>query len=159
MRRSIPVFIMLLAQLINLMTPVCFVRCVSADGRERVELAGLDCACLDLPAEHDVIVAEAEHESSCCGHHHEAAPVTADALPPVSDEDCDCQHSMMDAGDQNVGRSTVMDSIQCLNVAVQAPCSSSVGSAPVAVSGLRECSSRPHLSPHLLMLATTVLRV
>ena len=158
MRRSIPVFIMLLAQLINLMTPVCFVRCVSAEGHERVELAGLDCECLDHPTEH-VAVAESEHESSCCAHHHEAAPATEDALPLISPEDCGCQHSMLDAGDQDLGRSAVKDSIKCLTFAVQAPCCWSVGSAPAAVSGLRECSLRPPRSPHLLMLATTVLRV
>ena len=158
MRRSIPVFIMLLAQLINSMLPVCFIRCIGADGQERVELAGMDCAGCETPTEHEVPAADSKSESSCC-HHHDDASATDDPRPIVSTEDCGCQHSPMNAADQVLVRSTIEDSIKLLHVAVLAPCLLTVGTDLAAVDGLRECSSRPHLSPHLLMLATTVLRV
>ncbi len=159
MRRSIPVFIMLLAQLINSMMPVCFIRCLGADGNERVELAGMDCVGCEMRTDREVPAADSDHESDCCHHRHEDAPATDDPRPLVRTENCGCQHSMMDAGDQVLVRSTIEDLIKLLSFDVLAPCLLPVGTDLAAVNGLRECSSRPHLSPHLRMLATTVLRV
>ena len=41
------VLIALVAQGMALASPVCFVRCVGADGHECVELTGLGCHCCD----------------------------------------------------------------------------------------------------------------
>ena len=160
MRRSIPIFVMLLAQVINSMMPVCVIRCIGADGQQCVEIAGMDCTGCELPTEQDELpTADAAVESGCCQHHHEDAPAGDDPQALVSTVDCDCRHSMMDVEDQVLARSTIDDSIKLLNVAVLAPCLSEVGTDRAAVNGLRPCPSRLHRSPHLLMLATTVLRV
>lgn len=160
MRRLFPFFILLLAQIINLMIPIGFVRCVGVDGSECVELAGV--GCFRCPDEAELAVAEstelAHSDSGCCKHHHcdSSAIVEVELIA----EDCGCQHSMMDPSDQIVARSVIDDS---LRVACTEPLLSDYWSAHRQIAplvfGLRQFLLRPCVSPHLSVVTVTVLRV
>lgn len=161
MRRSFPFLIMLLAQIINLMIPVCVVRCIGANGHECMELAGQDCVCCVAGVEAALSAAASEPRSTCCDCSGDSpsGPSSDDTSPLMTAEACGCQHSMMDTGDQIALRSVSENSIGLLDFAVLHSSSWSDCADLSASSGLRQQSLRLHLSPHLPALATAVLRV
>lgn len=160
MARLLTVLIALVAQGMALMSPVCLVRCVGADGHQCIELTGQGCHCCDCQSHKGSpeVCAVAK-----CGHHHEDeqeqdhehdAPVGWQARC----EHCNCQHSPLDAGPQvqsnalsSFGPSPLSAFVPTLNFAatVQA----------LDVASLRPPLLRPQESPHLAVLATVVLRV
>ena len=163
MARCLTVLIALVAQGMALMSPVCFVRCVGADGHECVELAGRDCHCRDCHCR-DCQTSESLTQVctvASCGHHHEDdeehdAP---DGFQ-VRCEDCSCQHSRIESAPQSVSKSLVSDVLSQWHDALSAPTMLSVSDIAVLEdAGLPPLLLRPQESPHLIVLATVVLRV
>jgi hypothetical protein len=150
----------LVAQGMALMSPVCFVRCVSADGHQCIELTGQGCHCCDCRS----------HKGSpevCAvakfGHHHEDeqeqdhehdAPVGWQARC----EHCNCQHAPLDAGQQVQSKSLSTFGLSVLPAFV-----STLNFAATIhawdVANVRPTLLRPQESPQLAALATVVLRV
>ena len=167
MFRNFPIFLMLLAQAIATIAPVGLVRCVAADGRECIEVVGQDCHCSPLQ-ESDEHVDDESDSSSCCRHcseEDEGGQRAADdevenrtVSVTANGSDCDCEHSplhidqVQDAGQhfESIARSMTLIGfdVACLRVdrTLEQPC-------------LRSIPLRPCRSPHLVVLATTVLRV
>ena len=160
MARWLTVLMAMVAQGMALMSPVCFVRCMGADGHQCIELTGQGCHCCDCQSHKGspevCVVAK-------CGHHHEDeqeqdhehdAPVGWQARC----EHCSCQHSPLEAGQQvqsktlsSYGLSQMADFVPTLSFvsAVQA----------LKFASLRPSLLRPQESPQLAALATVVLRV
>lgn len=160
MARLLTVLIALVAQGMALMSPVCLVRCVAADGHQCIELTGHGCHCCDCQTHEDQPQVCAV---ATCGHHHEDeqqqdhkhdAPVGWQ----VRCEHCTCQHSPLDAGPQvqskalsSFGLSPLSAFVPTLNFAATAQA--------LEIASLRPPLLRPQESPHLAVLATVVLRV
>ncbi len=158
MRWSFPVLLMLLAQVINLVAPVSVIRCIGADGHERLELAGMGCFCQAEDVDGETTECGLHRESDCCEHKHDGSSSCDDVSLVVAD--CSCQHSMADGIDQVVVRSVAEDSVVLAGWAHTAvPAWSDHSESYVTTSGLRRCPLRPCVSPHLSVAATTVLRV
>lgn len=162
MARVLAVLIALVAQGMALMSPVCFVRCVGADGHECVELTGLGCHCCDCQSREGSpdVCAVAK-----CGHHHEEEQDQDEHDAPVGwqarCEHCSCQHSPLEAGSQVQAKSlTSSGQLQALNVATLPAMLDFVSVVPAFENvSLRRSLLRPQESPHLAALATVVLRV
>lgn len=160
MARCLTVLIALLAQGMALMSPVCFVRCIGADGHQCVELAGLGCHRCDSP------MSESSPQvcavATCCDHRHDQdeEQETPAGLQIVAQE-CSCQHSPMESAPQNLSKSLVLDVLSAWHDVLSVPMAHSV------VADLRDLEDanvqrprlRPQGSPHLIVLATVVLRV
>ena len=163
MGRWLTVLVALVAQGMALMSPVCFVRCIGADGHECVELTGQGCHCCDCQSrEHAPDV----RAVATCGHHHEDEELNQDEHDaPVGwqarCEHCSCQHSPLEAGSQVQAKSLTSSEVSdILNVATLPAMLDfvSVVQALEKVS-LRQSLLRPQESPQLAALATVVLRV
>lgn len=160
MARCLTVLIALVTQGIALASPVCFVRCVGADGHQCIELTGHGCHCCDcqmhneLPQVCCVAACGHQHEEENEQDHEHDAPVGWQTLC----EHCSCQHSPLDAGPQvqskslnSFGLSALPAFIPTLNFAATVHA--------LNVTNLGPTLLRPHESPQLAALATVVLRV
>ena len=160
MARWLTVLMALVAQGMALMSPVCFVRCVGADGHQCIELVGEGCQ------RHECQTSEALPEvcavPSCCDHcrndHKDDEKQDAPQGPQIEGQPCSCQHSPLEAGQQvqskslsSYGLSHTPDFVPTLNfvAAFQA----------LKFASLRPSLLRPQESPQLAALATVVLRV
>ena len=160
MAHWLTVLIALVAQGMALMSPVCFVRCIGADGHQCVELTGQGCHCCDCRSHERLPEACAV---ATCGHHHEDEDQNHDEQDApvgwqVGCEHCSCQHSPLDSAPQvqskllsSYGLSHTPDFVPTLDfvTTVQA----------LDVVSVRLALLRPHESPQLAALATVVLRV
>ena len=160
--RWLTVLIALVAQGSALMSPVCFVRCIGADGQQCVELAGQGCHRCDCQSQ------ERSPEVcavATCGDHHEDEEQTEHDAPAgwqVRCEHCSCQHSPLELVPQVQSKSLVSDVLnQALNFAA-VPTMLDFDAAIRALENASLSASgglRPHESPHLAVVATVVLRV
>lgn len=159
MARVLTVLIALVAQGMALMSPVCFVRCVSANGHECLELTGQECHCQSRAGSPDVCAVV------MCGQDREVQNQNELDTPTswqVRCEQCSCQHSALEAAAQVQAKSLTSSGVSdILHVAtllamrdfvseVQAVEKASLS----AFGGLRSQES-----PQLAVLATVVLRV
>ena len=160
MARWLTVLMALVAQGMALMSPVCFVRCVGADGHECVELVGQGCRCRGcLSNESSPQVCSV---AKCCDQdrdhdeEHEA-PIG----PQVAAQGCSCLHSPLESAPQSLSRVLAADVLSQWQDVVLAPatldCVADVRALDVA--SLQRTLSRPQESPQLAALATVVLRV
>lgn len=153
MARVLTVLIALVAQGMALMSPVCFVRCVSANGHECLELTGRGCQRCDGP-EHE----PHPHVSSAAKCHEQDAPRGSQ----IAEQHCSCQHSPLASAPQvQVKSLTSSGESQVFHVATLPALLDFVS----VVQALEKTSLsafrglRPHESPQLTALATIVLRV
>lgn len=162
MARWLTVLVALAAQGSALMSPVCFVRCIGADGHQCVELAGQDCHRCDCQSQ------ERSPEVcavATCGHHHEDEEQTEHDAPAawqVRCEHCSCQHSPLELAPQVQSKSLVSDVLTQALVFATVPTMLDFDAAIRALKNASHSASddlRPHESPHLTVLATVVLRV
>ena len=160
MSRWFTVLIALVAQGMALMSPLCFVRCVGADGHECVELAGQGCRCCDCRSQDRLPQVCAV--ATCCDHsnaHDEEQEVPVG--PQIAGQDCSCLHSPLETSPQSVRRSLSSDVLSGWHDVLMAP------TFLTAVTDIRAlevvCHQRlllrPHESLQLTVLATVVLRV
>lgn len=161
MVRWLTVLIALVAQGMALVSPVCFVRCVGADGHECVELTGQGCHCCDCQSREQTPEVCAV---ATCGHHHEDQNQNEHDTPTgwqVLCEHCSCQHSPLNAGAQVQAKSlTSSGQSQVFNVATMPAVLDFVSIVPALENvSLRRSLLRPPESPHLAVVATVVLRV
>lgn len=162
MVRVLTVLIALVAQGMALASPVCFVRCIGADGHECVELLG-QCGCCDCQSrEHAPEVCAV----TTCGHQHDEEEQNHDehdapAGWQVRCEHCTCQHSPLEAGSQVQAKSLTSSGVSdMLNVATLPAMLDFVSVVPALENvSLRRSLLRPQESPHLTVLATVILRV
>ena len=159
MARWLTVLVALVAQGMALMSPVCFVRCIGADGHQCVELAGQGCDCQSQERS-SVVCAVA-----ICGHHHEDEEKAEHDAPvgwQVRCEPCSCQHSPLESAPQVQSKSLVSDVLTQALDFVTVP---TMLDFDVAIRALQNASLsasgglRPHESPHLAVVAIVVLRV
>lgn len=162
MARWLTVLIALVAQGMALMSPVCFVRCVGADGHQCVELIGQDCRCCDCASNEslpqDCVVPK------CCNNGHEQGEgeeQEAPAGPRIAGHDCSCRHTPMDSVPQVQSKGLASaDQSQC-QVCTLTPTTldmlADVGALDLA--SFQRTLLRPQESPQLAALATVVLRV
>lgn len=148
------VLIALLAQGLASMSPACLVRCVAPNGFECVELVGEDChGCEHGLSEHD------QPATACCSTYCDAnEPDDAETLLS-SHESCGCIHSPLDFGPQSPAKSLTAE---------QLPEAQAIWLAALPINSERAVALdrahfsppqwRPQVSPHLVMLATIVLR-
>ena len=162
MARWLTVLVALVAQGMVLMSPVCFVRCIGADGHQCVELAGLGCHCCDCQSqEHSPEVCAV----ATCGHHHEDEEQTEHDAPAgwqVRCEHCSCQHSPLDSAPQVQSKSLASAGLSPFQVFVPVPVTCDFVAAIRALENASLSASgglRPHESPHLAVVAVVVLRV
>lgn len=160
MARCLTVLIALLAQGMALMSPVCFVRCIGADGHQCVELAGQGCRCCDCPTSESPPQVCAV--ATCCNHCHEEdeEQETPVGLQIVA-QDCSCQHSPMESAPQNLSKSLTLDVLSAWHDILLAPVTLSVIADLSALddANVQRPLLMPQESPHLIVLATVVLRV
>jgi hypothetical protein len=157
MARWLTVLMALVAQGMALMSPVCFVRCVGADGHQCIELVGQGCNCCGCPSHEPTQQVCAV--STCCDRcHDQDEEQEAPVGPQLAGQDCTCQHSPLEASQQvpskalsDFGLSQTLDFVPTRNfvAAVQA----------LKFASLRPSLLRPLESPQLVALATIVLRV
>lgn len=160
MARWPSVLITLLAQVMALLSPVCFVQCLSADGQRRIELTGQSCYCSEVERNDHEHGANAGHQTvgACCHHGTQDEPQQEyDSLPSLVQDHCSCLHSPIPM----VSGVCVKTSFQAIGVnlmdSVAIP---TWASDPESVErSLQVSLSRPSLDAHLVALATTVLRV
>ncbi len=161
--RWLTVLIALVAQGMNLASPVCFVRCVGADGYERVELTGQGCHGCDCQT-------RAHTPEVCavamCGLHHEDEDQNQDEHDTPAGwqaycEHCSCQHSPLEAGSQMRAKPlTSSERSQVFNVVSLSAKQDFVLVVPALENvSLRRSLLRPPESPHLAVMATVVLLV
>ena len=161
MARWLTVLVALLAQGMALMSPVCFVRCIGADGQQCVELAGRVCHCCDChsPERSPEVCAV-----TTCGHHHEDEEQAEHDAPvgwQVRCEHCSCQHSPLDSAPQVQSKSLSSDGLSQSQIFVPVPIAFDFVAVVRALekASLQQSLLRPHESPQLAALATVVLRV
>ena len=150
----------LVAQGMALMSPVCFVRCVGANGHQCIELTGQGCHCCDCQSHKE---SPQVCSVAACGHHqHDEQEQDHEHDAPVGwqarCEHCNCQHSPLEAGSQvqsktlsSSGLSALPAFVPTLNFAA------TIHAGDVA--NARPMLFRPQESPQLAALATVVLRV
>lgn len=160
MARLLTVLIALVAQGMALMSPVCLVRCVGADGHQCIELAGQGCHCCDCQSHKDSPQVCAV---ATCGHRHDDEHEhqhehDAPAGWQVRCEHCSCQHSPLEAGQQVqtktlsfYGLSATPDFVPTLNLIATFDAWNFKSFQPPLL--------RPQESPHLIVMATVVLRL
>ena len=155
MVRRLTVLIALLAQGLALMSPACLVRCVAPNGHECVELVGEDCrGCEHGLSEHDQPVAD------CCSTHCDTVEQDdSETLLNLHDR-CGCAHSPLDFGPQSLVKSLTakqLSEAQAIWLAALPSFSGAV--AELEREDFPPPLLRPQISPHLIVLATVVLRV
>ncbi len=160
MCRSVSIFAMLLAHAINLVLTVCVVRCVGADGRESFEFFGQSCFCHAEESE----VAAAEHvvspnRDSCCSSQGHAVEEGDTPTEVALTDDCDCEHSPIEAPCSVVERTSVVESLRMAWAELPHHSLTAEFVSPAGQVDLRHWSLRPCQSPHLPVVAMTVLRV
>ncbi len=147
----------LVAQGMALMSPVCFVRCVGADGHECVELVGQGCHCCGcLSQEPSPQVCAV---TSCCDRcHDQEEEQDAPVGRQVAAQNCSCQHSPLDSAPQLQaeplvpnGLTAILDFVTTLDFVAVVRALENVSLQPSLL--------RPHESPQLAVLATVILRV
>jgi len=157
MARWLTVLVALLAQGMALMSPVCFVRCIGADGHECVELAGGSCHGCDcrsqerLPKVCAIVM---------CGHSHEDQD-EHDAPTGWQDrcEHCPCQHAPLDLAPQVPSKSLISgEAVQALHFVSVFDVTQVVRTWD-KVSFSVASGLRPQEWPQLAELATIVMRV
>ncbi len=160
MSRWFTVLIAVVAQSMALMSPVCFVRCVGADGHECVELAGQCCRCCDCrPQDRAPQVCAV---ATCCDHGNDHdAEQEVPVGPQIAGQDCSCLHSLLDAIPQTVRKSLSSDVLSGWHDVLLAQ---TILKAVTDIRVLEDACHqrlllRPHESPQLAVLATVVLRV
>ncbi|MFM9963642.1 MAG: hypothetical protein ACKV2Q_20735 [Planctomycetaceae bacterium] len=164
MARWFTVLLALVAQGMALVSPVCFVRCVGADGHECVELTGQGCHCCDVRSHERLTEVCAV---ATCGHHHEdeeqaveeQAEQAALAGWQIRGEHCSCQHSPMDSAPQLRAKSLASERPTPLLDSMTTRDFVGIVRALHNVSLSASVGLRPHESPQLAVLATVVLRV
>ena len=159
MARWLTVLIALVAQGMALMSPVCLIRCVSPNGHECIELVGQGCNCCGCGANESSpqVCAVAKCGEHCHDHDEEQE---APEGSQVRCDDCSCQHSPMVSSPQTVSKSLVSDALSSWHDVLLVPTILSVTDIRVLEdAGLPPLLLRPQESPHLIVLATVVLRV
>ena len=160
MARLLTVLIALVAQGMALMSPVCFVRCVGADGHQCVELTGQGCHCCDCQSQEQ---APEVCAVATCGHHHEEEQDKHDAPVgwQVRCEHCSCQHLPLESAPQVQSKSWASDEVSQSQVFVPAAMTLDLVAVLRGLENaiLQRSLLRPHESPHLAVVATVVLRV
>lgn len=164
MCRKLSILLMLLAQAIATIAPVGLVRCVAADGHECIEIVGQECHCCPLSESHEDVDHEAE--SACCRHcseEDEACHSTAhdkheSVSVAVNGADCGCDHTPCEI-DQFHAASQQVDLVAQWTTFVGLNGTCFDQGRPVEQFCLRDIPLRPSRSPHLIVVATTVLRV
>jgi len=157
MARWLTVLVALVAQGMALLSPVCFVRCVGADGHECVELVGQGCRCCDCRSHEgsQVVCAVANCDEQC---QHEDDEQEAPVGPQIAAECCTCEHSPLDSAPQvqvkslaSDGLMTALDFVTTLDFVTVV--------RGLENLGFQRSLLRPHESPQLAALTTVVLRV
>ena len=163
MARWPSVLIMLLAQVMALLSPACFVQCVSADGQHRIELTGQSCHCCEVEQndhKHETDVCR-QTVGACCHHDTQDESQQEDAsLPSFVQDHCSCLHSPIPM----VSGVCVKTSFQEIGVNLMSSVALPTWAADPEFAGPSQRSLqvnllRPLLDAHLVALATTVLRV
>src|SRR5712691_11060199 len=164
MSRWIPVLITLLAQVVAMASPACFVRCTGVDGHVCLELAGQSCHCCEMATDVDD-----EHDgkplAGCCAghkyHQHESQDRCSTIVLSRCD-DCGCQHSMIESS-LAVARKSISQTLESQRIAdfatVLTACFSPDSLDVSPQVGFQDCPLRPHVSAHLTLLSMVVLRV
>ncbi|MBC7818787.1 MAG: hypothetical protein IAG10_18000 [Planctomycetaceae bacterium] len=160
MARCLTVLVALVAQGMALMSPVCFVRCVSANGHECVELSGQGCQRCDCQERESL--PQVCSVAKCCEqcHNHDDEQETPEG-PQIAGQPCSCHHSPLELAPQVQAKSLISGGqSQVFNV-VTLPAMLDFVSIVRALENvsLQPSPSRPHESPHLAVMATVVLRV
>ena len=162
MARWLTVLVALVAQGMVLVSPVCFVRCVGADGHQCVELTGQGCHCCDCQSQErspEVCAVAA------CGHHHEDEEQDEQDAPvgwQVRCEHCSCQHSPLNSAPQVLSKSLSSDGLSQFQIFVPVLVTLDFVAVVRALENASLSASgglRPQESPHLAVVATVVLRV
>ncbi len=151
---QLTVLIALLAQGLASMSPACLVRCVATNGSECVELVGEDChGCEHGLSEHD------QPAAACCSTHCEANEQDDAETLLTSHEGCGCSHSPLDFGPQSPAKSLTAEPLSEAQANWLAALPIISGNAvALGRANLSPPQWRPQVSPHLVMLATIVLR-
>lgn len=156
--RWLTVLVALVAQGMALMSPVCLVRCVSPTGHECVELVGQGCQRCECKTNEPLI--EVCAVATCCSHcHDDSDEQEAPVGPQIAGEHCSCQHSLIESAPQVQSKSLASDVLLASHETLLTP---TTLVAVAASSGLEFAGSSllgPQESPHLIVLATVVLRV
>ncbi len=166
MARWLTVLVALVAQGMALMSPVCFVRCVGADGRVGLELRGQACRCCDCLSHQGMTevcaVAKCDHSHE---HDHEHDDDQHEQDAPIGwqvhCEHCSCQHSPLESAPQLQSKSLVSGGVADVLHVATLPTTLAFGAVVRALEELKLRPSllRPQESPHLTVIATVVLRV
>lgn len=165
MVRCLTVLVALVAQGMALMSPVCFVRCVSASGQEALELRGRACRCCDflscegMPEVCAIATCGHDHEHEHDGHRHDEQD--APAGWQVRCEHCSCRHSPLESAPQLRSKSVNLGGVSDMLHVATLPTALDFGSVVRALENenCRPSLFRPQESPHLIVVATVVLRV
>lgn len=151
------VLIALLAQVIALLSPACFVRCVAANGYECVELVGQDCH----GCEHGLSDHGHSFPTCCsaCSERRHSDDSDEGETVVVSREHCRCLHSPLDFGPQVWAKSLTAERL--LDEASMAFASPPILPSSLVTERHDDISPpllRRQVSLHLTVLATVVLR-
>lgn len=160
MCRSVSIFALLFAHAVSLVLTVCVVRCVGADGRESFEFFGQSCFChaeeSEVAADEHVV---SPHHDGCCSTKGHAAEEGSKPVEVAMTDDCDCEHSPIEAPCSVVARTSVIDSLRTAWAELPQHSMTAEFVSSAGQVDLRHWSLRPCQSPHLPVVATTVLRV
>lgn len=150
----VTVLIALLAQGLASMSPACLVRCVAPNGYECVELVGEDChGCEHSLSEHD------QPAAACCSVHCDAIESDEAETLLTSHKRCGCAHSPLDFGPQSPTKLLTAEQLSDAQAIWLAALPVISGNA-AALERVRFSPPqlRSQVSPHLVVLATVVLR-
>ncbi|MBI5758297.1 MAG: hypothetical protein HZA46_07255 [Planctomycetales bacterium] len=158
MARWLTVLIALVAQGMALASPVCFVRCVSANGHECVELAGQGCQRCDCQEREPL--SQACSVAKCCEQCQDHEQQVPDC-PQIAEQACSCQHSPLESAPQFQLKSLASSGLSQFLASMPVPTTVDFVATIRALenASLQRVLSRPHESPQLAVLATVVLRV
>lgn len=156
MARWFTVLVALVAQGVALMAPVCFVRCVGADGHECMELAGQGCHCVACETNESLPQVCAV---TTCGHHHDDEEQDAPTDWQLRCDECACRHSMIESVPQTQSKSLASDVLLASHDVLLAPMTLVDVATDRRLKSVGLSQLRPQESPHLAVLATVVLRV
>lgn len=158
MARWLTVLIALVAQGMALMSPMCFVRCVGADGHQCIELTGQGCQRCECQTTEPL--PEVCAVATCCNHCHadddeQEAPVG----PQIAAQDCSCLHSPLESVPQVQSKSLASDVLLAWHEVLLAPTTLVAVATDSRLKFASFSLLRPQESPHLAVVATVVLRV
>lgn len=160
MARWLTVLMALVAQGMALMSPVCFVRCVAADGQQCIELIGQDCHCCGCAS--NELLPQVCTVAKCCDHGQEQDDEQeAPAGPQIAGHDCTCSHTPMDSVPQVQSKGLASADQSQFQVCTLTPTRLDFVADVRALNlaSLQRRLLRPQESPQLVALATVVLRV